>query len=244
MWRRLICGCSLSAMAACSSGGNEGLLTITDPGTRTRIVPTGSFQSELSNPDLAIVSLGATSALPALASVGGLSSSTASGLVEYALGVDAARQEVSGIASIRSSNVGAPVTTGTATYRTAYSYNAIDEIGTDNITVPPLALNAQGQAVRTGATGFGLALSSTPFQTVDLAADFDAGTLTGGNSEISVAGQVSGAALGGSVTATPRAGTSISADLQGQIGSDGLVGAFAGRDADSVVVGGLVGQRQ
>lgn len=244
MLRVCLCLTIFAALSACSSGGGGGSLVIEDATTTSAILAPGTLQERLSDPDLATAAVGVTPAVPVLTR-GELGSVTAvGGLVEYALGVDTARQQVVGLASIRESSVGAPVTGGTARYTTNYTYAAIDNVGTENITVPPLITNSDGALVRTGSTEIGLVLLSGPFQTVDLEADFDAGTVRGSNSEIAVNGTVSGAALGGQVTVVPRGGSAVDADLAGDIGANGLVGAFAGHDADTVVVGGLVGQRR
>lgn len=74
------------------------------------------------------------------------------------------------------------------------------------------------------------------FQTslITLIADFDSGTLTGDAANLEVAGRFTDGLLSGDVTFDGQ-----SATLTGIVGADQAVGAFYGRDDDSVIAGGF-----
>lgn len=73
---------------------------------------------------------------------------------------------------------------------------------------------------------------------IDLTANFETGKLWGQNmfDRFKVNGDISGKTLGGFIRYQ-----GIKADLDGQIGQDGVVAAFHGKTDDELVVGGLVG---
>lgn len=72
---------------------------------------------------------------------------------------------------------------------------------------------------------------------IDLNANFATGKLWGNNifKDFKVNGDISGKDLGGSIKYQD-----VKADLDGQIGQDGVVAAFHGTSETKVVVGGLV----
>ncbi|MEM8691564.1 MAG: hypothetical protein AAGG57_06725 [Pseudomonadota bacterium] len=71
---------------------------------------------------------------------------------------------------------------------------------------------------------------------IALNADFNAGTVTGNAGGFAVNGTVTGTDLGG--TASYRG---VQADMRGVIGDRRVVGAFAGENANALLVGGLIG---
>ena len=71
---------------------------------------------------------------------------------------------------------------------------------------------------------------------ITLIASFDDKAVTGAADGLSVDGSFVGKDLNGSV----RIG-GVTADLDGALGTDGIVGAFAGHDRNHVLVGGFVG---
>ena len=133
-------------------------------------------------------------------------------------------------AGFRTTSVGTAVTSGTATYVTTYDYIVADDLEVND-------------SLLTGVYGYETG-------TVSLAADFDAGTLTGSTSQISVDGDISGTDLSGSVTTTydffavgDNYSGSVTTSLDGEIGSTGVIGAFHGSDGNTAVAGALVGGR-
>lgn len=71
--------------------------------------------------------------------------------------------------------------------------------------------------------------------TIDLVADFGAGTLTGSSGDLTVNGTFDSELLGGTVNYD-----GLSGDLTGLIGGNRAVGAFQGDDLDEVLVGGFI----
>ncbi|UZD91173.1 transferrin-binding protein-like solute binding protein [Cognatishimia activa] len=147
------------------------------------------------------------------------------GTVAYVTGVDRDRGQMVAAAGISGTpSVGTARTSGSGTYSTNYRYGVIDNVSRTSTTISGV------QGSETGS--------------MSLAADFDAGTLTGSNSELTVNGTISGSTVGGSVTATYSYSTlrgSINGNLAGSIGRDGVIGTFHGSDSNTVMAGGLVG---
>ncbi|MEM6384638.1 MAG: hypothetical protein AAF718_00230 [Pseudomonadota bacterium] len=157
------------------------------------------------------------------------------GLVAYVTGLDVDEGTAvarSGIAAGRT--VGAPVTTGTATYNGTYAVGIIDRVN------------------RTSTSIFGLQGQSAG--NVALNADFDAATLTGTGAsvvgvttDIIVDGTISGQALTGNVTLNHDLGgtavpSTLNTSLTGSIGATGVIGAFQGNDFNTVAAGGFVAE--
>ena len=181
-----------------------------------------------------IVPTGSGSVSPGLGSTEELRliSSTV-GLVEFATGLDGDRGQAVATAGVVSSSVGPAVTTGTATYSTRYQYTVLDEVERSSVSI-------DGRR------------ATIPQRNIQLRADFDAGTLDGSTSDLTVDAQIAGQNVSGradidyfflGVGGEPPLTGSISADVAGRIGSAGVVGAIAGHDSDTVVSGGFVGTR-
>lgn len=115
-------------------------------------------------------------------------------------------------------SVGAEVSAGTATYTSDYRVVQLHNV----------------------AASAGEVTTDTRIESgsITLTADFGAGTLTGNQNDLRVAGQIVSTDFDGSVTYRDVLG-----DLKGEIGDDGVVGAFHGSDATSVYVGGFVGEK-
>jgi len=109
--------------------------------------------------------------------------------------------------------VGPQVTTGSATYRARYEIYSIE-----NIRVSSSRLLTGIQNTRSGV--------------IPLTADFDSGTITGNSQYLRVNGRISGNNVVGTTTYQGVEGT-----LDGLIGQNGTVGAFAG-DSDTIVYSG------
>jgi hypothetical protein len=84
-----------------------------------------------------------------------------------------------------------------------------------------------------------------------LIADFNNDTLTGSNSDLDVDGTISGRDLSGTVDVTVATGTSlfptgtatVTTDLDGLIGTNGVIGSYQGTSGDNITVaGGFVGR--
>ena len=73
--------------------------------------------------------------------------------------------------------------------------------------------------------------------TIRLAADFDEGELTGVAGRLRVDGTITGQIVDGTVTYR-----NVDADLFGLIGSERVIGAFAGDEDDALLVGGLIAE--
>lgn len=118
------------------------------------------------------------------------------------------------------SDVGTTLLAGTATYTAEYEVVQLDNIRIVNGNV-------------TGDTR----VENRP---IELTADFGAGTVTGTDSQgnLTVAGTLVGSAMGGAVNYRGTNG-----DLDGEIGNDGVVGAFHGSSSDMVYAGGIVGTK-
>ncbi|MDO6727775.1 hypothetical protein Q4544_12615 [Cognatishimia sp. 1_MG-2023] len=152
------------------------------------------------------------------------------GTVAYVSGTDVDRGQIVAAAGISGTpNVGAARTSGSGTYTTRYQYVVVD-----NITrTDTLISGTRGEEAGT----------------MSLAADFDAGTLTGSTSELTVNGTISGSDVGGNVTANYSGsvlggGTisgSVNGELAGDIGTNGVIATFHGSDNNTVMAGGLVG---
>ncbi|PRY76043.1 hypothetical protein CLV80_110129 [Yoonia maritima] len=133
---------------------------------------------------------------------------------------------------------------GTALTGYAYSYGLVD--GTTNfVGVAGIApASDPGDAITTGTVSYEgtYALThvdqdSETFVTGDitLIAAFDTGSVTGDDGALVVTGNFSGTNLGGTVTYED-----LTANLDGVVGTDAVVGAFAGNDSESLVVGGII----
>ena len=70
---------------------------------------------------------------------------------------------------------------------------------------------------------------------ISLTADFGNSSVTGADGSLIVAGNFNGTTLSGTVIYD-----GISADLSGVVGTEALIGAFAGNTSDELVVGGIV----
>jgi len=154
------------------------------------------------------------------------------GTAAYTTGIDQAAGQMVAVSGVRAgANTGAAITNGQATYNTSYGYGVIDSITRTQTLI---------RGTRGEETG-----------TLTLTADFDRGTLTGNNGELTVNGTVNGTTVGGTATAnynfggfgTPVQRGSVRGPLSGQIGDNGVVGAFHGSDANTVMAGGLVGTK-
>jgi hypothetical protein len=154
------------------------------------------------------------------------------GTVAFVTGLDLTNGQAEGFAGIQSgANTGSAVTSGSANYNTTYAYQVIDDVNRTTTFLTGSRVTENGS--------------------MTLAADFNAGTLTGSNSELRVNGTISGTDVGGSVTViysgfVPGSGTvsgSATGNLDGNIGSTGVIGAFHGTDSDTVFAGGFVGTR-
>jgi len=77
--------------------------------------------------------------------------------------------------------------------------------------------------------------TTTKSGTLSLAADFTNGTLQGNANGLAVNGTIAGQTIGGTAT---YAG--VSADMEGVIGRERAVAAFAGNSADALLVGGFL----
>ena len=75
-------------------------------------------------------------------------------------------------------------------------------------------------------------------QPITLTVDFSQGTITGAASGLSVDGEVRGSEIGGDVTFQ-----GIEGDLNGLVGPDDTVGAFAGETDQKVFAGGFIVSR-
>lgn len=147
------------------------------------------------------------------------------GTVAYVTGIDGDRGQMVAAAGISGTpNVGTARTSGSGTYSTRYEYGVIGNVNRTSTLI-------------TGQQG-------SEAGTMSLAADFDAGTLTGTASELTVNGTISGSSVGGSVTAHYSVGISsgnVNGTLAGDIGTTGIIATFHGSDSDTVMAGGLVG---
>ncbi len=152
------------------------------------------------------------------------------GLVAYASGIDYGRNVAVAYSGMRDgADVGAPVTSGTATYDATYGYTGVDNVDDE---------------VYVGLTGTQFEASA---RGITLDADFDAGTLTGTTADLDVDGAISGSTLSGAVhvdyALTGGSSGRLSTTLDGRIGETGVIGAFHGHDEDTAIAGGFVGTR-
>ncbi|MBU2991668.1 hypothetical protein Q4555_16070 [Octadecabacter sp. 1_MG-2023] len=157
------------------------------------------------------------------------------GLVAYATGIDQTRGQIVAAAGIADNpTVGETVTTdGVVTYSTSYNYQIVDDVTRSDTFIS----GERASRVFDGQT--------------TLTADFGTGQLTGSTTDLDVNGTINGQNVGGNVVVNYNIATSIfstssvtgsiDADLTGQIGSTGVIGAFSGSDSNTVVAGGLVG---
>lgn len=138
------------------------------------------------------------------------------------LGPDRTYYAFSGIAP--GYDTGVVVTGGTATYDAQYGYLVIDDIYDGWFGISG-----------TRYSGYG---------SINLTADFDAGTLSGAASGLTVDGAISGSKLSGTVAILFDTGTtpeSIKGVMTGYIGDTGTIGAFHANDDDTAAAGGFVG---
>lgn len=148
------------------------------------------------------------------------------GEVAYVSGGNRDRPMIETYAGIVSdSGVGPTQPSGTATYSADYEYTLVTDV---NAITNQLSWR---HGVRSGR--------------VTLVADFDAGTLRGNaGGFFRVDGTISGRGLDGSVTVPVFRASSLTGDLEGSIGQDGVVGAFQGNRGTEAFAGGLVGTRR
>lgn len=143
------------------------------------------------------------------------------GTVAYTSGLDlVAGQAVTATGIVGTPTVGSARTSGSGTYDVDYEYDAIDSV------------------VRTDTTLFGTRTYHSG--NITLNADFDAGTLTGSDFNLDVNGTISGTDVGGSVTAQAFTST-VDGDLDGLIGTTGVIATFHGTDSNTTMAGGFVG---
>jgi hypothetical protein len=155
------------------------------------------------------------------------------GRVAYSTAIDTDDATVMAYAGIQTGyNIGSTVTTtGTAIYNVRYGYRVMT---TRDSRTQANTLDA----LRIAETG-----------TLSLTANFGAGTLTGSNSEIAINGRINGSDLSGRVNANysdfflthGNVTGSIGANLDGHIGTTGVLGAFHGNNSNTAVAGGFVG---
>ena len=113
---------------------------------------------------------------------------------------------------------GAAVTDATATYDGAFGVVGIRNIDVqDDLIVGDVFIDGDA---------------------ITLSADFVGGTLTGNSGLLTVSGTVSGQDVGGSVNYD-----GINAPLEGVIGQDVVVGAFAGNTSTTIIAGGIGADR-
>lgn len=150
------------------------------------------------------------------------------GLVAFVTGTNTTRGTANAVSGIQSgANVGSAVGGGTVTYNARYKYGVVDDVNRTSTFITGDRAHSSESSIA-------------------LSADFGAGTLTGNTADLAVNGTISGQTLGGTVDVSHsiigNAPGTVTADLQGQIGSTGVIGAFAGKDNDTVVAGGFVGE--
>lgn len=129
----------------------------------------------------------------------------------------------------RNVDVGPEQVSGRATFSAEYGVLVVDGVNRTPTSIGGRLLRASGAII--------------------LLADFDRGTLTGSGRAISVNGIIDGSGLGGTVRTTydyngstgPVSG-SLTGPLTGQVGQDGVAGAFHAADANTVIAGGFVGE--
>lgn len=154
-------------------------------------------------------------------------SRAAVGTVAYATGLNTVTGQAVAVAGIASgANVGAAVTSGTATYVASYEYQVIDQVVRSSTTI---------SGNRVAESGI-----------IAINADFGAGTMAGTSSELDVSGTISGTSVTGTATAMysdplNSINGTVSGPLEGMIGADGVVAAYHGSDDNTVFAGGLVG---
>ncbi|MCV6594780.1 MAG: hypothetical protein OIF48_17655 [Silicimonas sp.] len=189
--------------------------------------PGGGAGSPTATSSFTTLSGGSAAAGMAPASVTEDNVSLLGNTVAFAVGEHATTGDYVAASGIELLNVGTPLTSGAATYAADFGIALLE--GVDGSS--PQAIQGSG--------------------TIGLSADFDAGTLTGTyigpDSNLSVNGTLSGGTIDGSVDyayedslANPQ---TITGTLDGSIGFNGVVGAFHGHDADTVMAGGFVGSR-
>jgi hypothetical protein len=166
-------------------------------------------------------------------SASGSISSPRVGLVAYATGVDQTKGQIVALAGIADgATVGAPVTSGTVTYDTRYNYHVADNVSRSSSFI-------RGDRATRRFDG-----------RTTLTANFGTGRLTGSSSDLEVDGRINGQALTGTAVVDydvggslgqPRLTGSVTTDLNGQIGSNGVIATLHGTDANTAIAGGLVG---
>lgn len=156
--------------------------------------------------------------------------SNAVGTAAYVTGLDATQGQAVAAAGYRNANVGAAVTSGTATYATNYGVAVLSGV----------------ERTQTQISGFPNQLTGT----TTLTADFDRGTLTGDTTYVDFDATIQGTSLGGTVEVTYPRGASgsgpfdrLDATVAGEIGATGLIGVFHGSSATATLAGGFVGTR-
>ena len=147
------------------------------------------------------------------------------GVVAFVTGQDPFTGQARALAGIRSDwTVGAPVNSGSVDYTVDYRYFVVDRIR-----------DCGGFLCGTGVEEDG---------TLGLTADFDAMTVSGSNSELSVSAAIQGTAMDGTVVATysdPGVSGQLGGYMEGYIGDDGAIGAFHGNDDNTIMSGGFLG---
>lgn len=210
----LQCGLMLSAgvLAGCGSGGVS-FTSSSNASVNASNVVSVSLNDELNN---------------------NLGNASGVGLVAYVTGAEGSSTART-LSGSRNVNVGAPVTTGTASYS--------GQIG--------------AAVADTSIGGSVLGAATNPIN-IALIADFDAGTLKGSASAgsgfnsgtFTVDGTIQGQTLGGEVDVDVSFSSGfdflsvdLKTDLSGTIGADGAVGTFDGTTSDSSASGGFVVER-
>lgn len=203
---------AISILSACGGGGGGSSLASSPVSARAASVVGSTVQINLSSEDNRSVS------------------NAAVGTAAFTTGTNNTSGQVVAVSGIApGATVGPAITGGTATYATEYGYQVVDDV----IRTPGFIRGDRG--IETG--------------NLTLTADFNAGTLTGSNSELTVNGTVNGTTVGGTVQADYNFGGfgiagnqgSVSGPMNGQIGNTGVIAAFHGNDANTVMSGGLVG---
>jgi hypothetical protein len=209
---------SLSGMAAFSLAGCSGGSGVADSKTASRItsVSGGEVNVSLNGKE------------------GGSVSSPLVGLVAYASGTDQNRGQIVAVAGIADgATVGAPVSEGTVTYDTRYNYHVVDKVSRSSSFISGTRATRRFDGQTT------------------LTADFETGRLTGSSSDLEVDGRINGQTVSGdavlnydlptSIFGTTRLTGTVTTDLNGKIGSTGVIATFDGTDDNTAVAGGLVG---
>lgn len=149
------------------------------------------------------------------------------GTAAFVMGVDTNVGQIVAQSAYRADNIGAPRSSGTGRYSTNYRFGIVDQIVRTDTRI------GGRSGIRSG--------------TVEVSADFDAGRVQAVDQQLNLDVRISGDALSGTVDVAfvPASGgtatETLETQLEGRIGSNGLVGAFHGRDGNTTIAGGFVG---